>query len=147
MLHSLSFSLSLFLSFSLFSFFSLGSRQNIDDSDSTEFYKHRVIVKDGSIKMATVSTLSKTGILCVWIPDSIIFLNWYRTTGRTGIGKESVPLKSIVFESNSRLTRIGSEILSQSSLQSILIPSNVEILESKYFYRCKSLSSIIFELN
>jgi hypothetical protein len=37
-------------------------------------------------------------------------------------------LSSITFESNSRLTRIESETFSSSSLQSILIPRNVEIL-------------------
>jgi hypothetical protein len=56
-------------------------------------------------------------------------------------------LSSISFESNSRLTRIESSAFSPSSLQSILIPSNVEILGSKCFSSCESLSSITFESN
>jgi hypothetical protein len=45
------------------------------------------------------------------------------------------------------LTRIEQEAFSFSSLQSILIPSNVEILGSKCFADCGSLSSITFESN
>jgi hypothetical protein len=45
------------------------------------------------------------------------------------------------------LTRIESRAFYDSSLQSILIPSNVEILGSKCFSNCKSLSSITFESN
>jgi uncharacterized protein YuzB (UPF0349 family) len=60
-------------------------------------------------------------------------------------------LSSITFESNSRLTRIESFAFSSSSssssLQSILIPRNLKILESKCFSHCYSLSSITFESN
>jgi hypothetical protein len=56
-------------------------------------------------------------------------------------------LLSITFESNSRLTRIEPGTFSCSSLQSILIPSNVEILGSACFHFCTSLSSITFESN
>jgi hypothetical protein len=56
-------------------------------------------------------------------------------------------VSSMTFESNSCLTRIESEVFSSSSLQSILIPRNVEILGSGCFSRCKSLSSITFESN
>jgi hypothetical protein len=45
------------------------------------------------------------------------------------------------------LTRIESGAFSNSSLRSILIPRNVEILGSKCFYGCTSLSSITFESN
>jgi hypothetical protein len=45
------------------------------------------------------------------------------------------------------LTQIEDEAFSFSSLQSILIPSSVEILGSKCFLWCKSLSSITFESN
>jgi hypothetical protein len=54
---------------------------------------------------------------------------------------------SITFESNSHLTRIESEVFSFSSLQSILIPRNVEILGSERFSYCESLSSMTFESN
>jgi hypothetical protein len=53
----------------------------------------------------------------------------------------------MIFESNSRLVRIESKAFSYSLLQSILIPRNVEILGSKCFSSCKSLSSIEFESN
>jgi hypothetical protein len=109
---------------------SLGSRQRINDSDSTKFYERRVIVKGGSINTVTHCTLSNTEILGGWIPNSIIFLNWHRPDDELGFVKEPVALQSIVFESNSRLTRIESKIFSKSSLQSILIPRNVEILGS-----------------
>jgi hypothetical protein len=53
----------------------------------------------------------------------------------------------IVIESNSRLTRIESAVFYQPSLQSILIPSNVEIRGSSCFSDCESLLSITFESN
>jgi hypothetical protein len=49
------------------------------------------------------------------------------------------------FESNSRLAQIESEGFSNSSLESMLIPRNIDILVSKCFYEYKSLSSITFE--
>jgi hypothetical protein len=45
-------------------------------------------------------------------------------------------LSSITFESNSRLTWIESKAFFESSLQSILIPNNVEIIGSYYFSSC-----------
>jgi hypothetical protein len=45
------------------------------------------------------------------------------------------------------LTRIDSEAFSFSSLQSISIPRNVEILGSRCFFNWTSLSSITFESN
>jgi hypothetical protein len=56
-------------------------------------------------------------------------------------------LSSITFESNSHLTRIESEALLGSSLQSILSPWNVEIFGSRCFSFCQSLSSVTFESN
>jgi hypothetical protein len=126
---------------------SLGSREKIRDSDPTAFFTRRVVVKGGSITIVTLCILGNADILRVWIPDSIIFLNWDRPVGRFGIGKRYGPLESIVFESNSRLTQTESELFYDSSLQSILIPSGVEILGSKCFSRCKSLSFITFESN
>jgi hypothetical protein len=48
---------------------------------------------------------------------------------------------------HSQLIRIESDAFSCSSLQSIVIPSSVEILGSSCFSRCESLSSISFESN
>jgi hypothetical protein len=56
-------------------------------------------------------------------------------------------LLSIKFESNPHLTRIESEAFSSSSLQSILILRNVEIVGPKYFSLCESPSLIPFESN
>jgi hypothetical protein len=102
---------------------SLGSRQRIDDSDSTIFYERRVVVKGGSINTVTRCRLCNTEIVHVWIPDSIIILNRHHPTDEWSVGNKPWPLTSTVFESNSRLTRIESDIFSNSSLQSILIPS------------------------
>jgi hypothetical protein len=54
-------------------------------------------------------------------------------------------LSSLLFESESRLTRIEFSAFSSSSLESIMIPRNVEILCSSCFSCCESLSSISFE--
>jgi predicted metal-binding protein len=45
------------------------------------------------------------------------------------------------------LARIESEVFYESSFESIIIPSNVEILGSKCFSECNSFSSITFESN
>jgi hypothetical protein len=126
---------------------SLGSPQRTGDSDSTKFYERRVIVIGGSINTVTLCSLKNTEILRVWIPNSIMFLNWQWETREFGFGKEHGALKSIVFESNSRLTRIEPETFSDSSLQSMVIPNNVEILGWGCFSNCESLSSITFESN
>jgi hypothetical protein len=124
---------------SLFTFMlqslSLESRQRIVDSDSTDFYERRIVVTDGSINTITRSTLSDPEIERVWIPHSILNLNW------------RWQIDSVVFESNSRLTRIESEAFLYASLESILIPSNVEIFGSYCFSHCESLSSVTFESN
>jgi hypothetical protein len=122
-----------------------GLKQRINDSDSTKCYERRVTAIGGSINTVTHCALSNTEILRVWIPNSIIFLNGPRSTGPDSIGKKHGALKSIVFESNSRLTQIELGIFSYSSLESILIPRNVEILGSICFLVCQSLSSITFE--
>jgi hypothetical protein len=54
-------------------------------------------------------------------------------------------LSSILFESDSVLKLIHQGAFSNSSLQSIIIPRNVEILGSSCFSKCTSLSSIQFE--
>jgi hypothetical protein len=56
-------------------------------------------------------------------------------------------IKSVSFESNSRLTRIESEAFSDSSLQSIIIPRTVEILCSQCFFSCHALKSVPFQSN
>jgi hypothetical protein len=126
---------------------SLGSTQRIGDSNFTTFYERRVVVRGGSINTVQLCALSNPEIVRLWIPNSIIVLNWNRTIDPFDIDKEPEPLKSIVFASNSRLTRIESETFYGTSLQSILIPRNVEIFGSECFSNCRSLSSITFESN
>jgi hypothetical protein len=128
-------------------FQSSGGKQRIDKSDSIKLYERRVVLRNGSINTVTPCTLNGSQILRVWIPDSIVFLKWYRSKLEFEFGKERHALKFILFELNSRLTWIESEAFSSSSLQSILIPKNVEILESKCFEYCHSLLSIAFESN
>jgi hypothetical protein len=121
---------------------SLGERQAIPHSDWTAFYERRVIVKYGSINPVPLCDLNKLGnteIPRFWIQDSIIVLKWPRTGNVTGFPKSNRSPQCIRFESNSQLTRIESELFSFSKLQSISIPSNVEILGSKCFYFCTSL--------
>jgi hypothetical protein len=112
-----------------------GSRQKISDSISTKFYERRVVVESGSVKTVILSVGSDSEIVSAWIPNSIVIVK-----GRWNI-------RLIIFESNSHLTRIESKAFSESSLESILIPKNVEILGSECFSYCKSLSSITFESN
>jgi hypothetical protein len=114
---------------------SLGLRQRICEPDSQTFYERRIVVRDGSVKIVRRSTLKDTLISHSWLPDWIVSL-----TGHWS-------LQFIIFESNSHLARIESEAFSNSSLQSIFIPKNVELLGSRCFYTCKSLSSITFESN
>jgi hypothetical protein len=56
-------------------------------------------------------------------------------------------ISSILFEWNTHLRVIASEAPSKSPLQSVLIPSNGEILDSQWFSDCNSFSSITFESN
>jgi hypothetical protein len=106
---------------------SLGKKQRIDGSDSTEFSERRVIVKNGSTNTVT--------LLRFWLPNSIVILE---------ARKELV---WIVFEFNSHLAQIEESTFFCSSLQSSVIPSTVQILGSKCFLYCKSLSSVSFESN
>jgi hypothetical protein len=93
---------------------SLGRSQRIAETDSAQFDERRVAVENSSVM--------SNEVLCVWIPNLIFFLNWDQ------------PTQSFGFESNSHLTQIASNAFSYSSLQSILIPRNVEIRGSKIFF-------------
>jgi hypothetical protein len=54
-------------------------------------------------------------------------------------------LKSLLFESGSRLSRIEMCAFEESGLIEIVIPASVEILDANCFAECRSLSSITFE--
>jgi hypothetical protein len=119
----------------------------MDRSHSTKLYERPIVVKEGSIKTVGISAVSDSGILEVWIPNLIVFLNGFPKVGQFGFLEKLRPFHSILFESNSRLTRIESNAFHKTSLQSVLIPNNVGILGSNCFSCCKSLSSITFESN
>jgi hypothetical protein len=87
--------------------------------------KELIVVWNGSIDLVTLSSQDGDLIGRSWIPNSIVSL------------KRHWKFQFILFESNSHLTRIESFTFYKSSLQSILIPRNVEILGSKCFSSCK----------
>jgi tRNA A-37 threonylcarbamoyl transferase component Bud32 len=106
----------------------------------SKLYFRRIVVRDGIIKgNFPVSECSSAGSQN-WIPRD------FQTFQHNFLLKSKL-ISSILFESDSHLTRIESKAFSSSSLESILIPRNVEILESKCFSSCESLSSITFESN
>jgi hypothetical protein len=100
----------------------------------------RTIAENGSVKDEFCLNRANSGFELVWIPNSI--RGW-----APNLWEKSGQIHSISFESNSRLIRIESDAFSFSSLQSIEIPRNVEILGSSCFSDCNSLSSISFESN
>jgi hypothetical protein len=100
--------------------------------------QRRIVVEKGKFKSPSINSVVYSNPGRVWFDGSIPILphRLFRTSPR---------LSSVSFESNSRLLRIGSEAFSESSLRSILIPRNVEILCSDCFSSCKSLFSVSFE--
>jgi hypothetical protein len=56
-------------------------------------------------------------------------------------------LCAIIFESNSRLQRIGSEAFCWTLLKHITIPSSVEQIGMACFSSCEALSTVVFEAN
>jgi hypothetical protein len=101
------------------------------------FFGRRMFVNDGRLENQSYSEHRDAEVIRVWIPQSgavELMMSW--------IGKEVL---EIAFEGGSPLRRIESEAFSSSSLASIVIPRNVEILCSSCFSGCQSLSSITFE--
>jgi hypothetical protein len=76
----------------------------------------------------------------MWIPGSMTVLAAQSLY-------ENRETEKITLESQTWLTRIESRVFSSSSLESIEIPLNVEILGLWCFCYCSSLSSILFESN
>jgi hypothetical protein len=102
--------------------------------------QRRIVVENGSIKSPYLYAKIYSDPVQVWFDASILILPFrlFRQTRR---------LRSVSFESNSRLTRTEFEAFLRSSLRSILIPRTVEILCSGCFSSCKSLTSVTFESN
>jgi hypothetical protein len=102
-------------------------------------YYRRIAVRDGFIEGLTRCKEESASISQAWVPDSIVMVT-------AGWHQKHLQFRWLIFESNSRLIRIESRAFS-GSLESIVIPSNVEILSSSCFSGCKSLTSISFESN
>jgi hypothetical protein len=58
-----------------------------------------------------------------------------------------VLVKSVTFDCDSKLTRIGKCAFRETALDSIHLPSSVEVLCEECFYMCKSLASVTFDCN
>jgi hypothetical protein len=116
-----------------------------DDDDEAEeetgegilFFGRRVFVRGGCLEYPIRAEDPKSHVMRGWVPG-LNGLEWMFG----GIAKSAC---IISFELESRLTRIESSAFSRSSLQSIIIPRNVQILCSWCFSDCRSLSSISFE--
>jgi hypothetical protein len=96
-------------------------------------------VRDGSIEELTEMSaeLRDENAVRVWIPDSISILKYksFHHFDR---------FLAISFESNSRLIRIESFAFAYSSLESIVIPRNVQFIDGSAFIHV-SISSISIE--
>jgi hypothetical protein len=100
-------------------------------------FGRRVFVKGGCLEYRICAEHAESHVIRGWIPG-VNGLEWC-------FGSFAKSVCIISFEWESRLTRIESSAFSGSSLQSIVIPRNVEILCSSCFSCCESLSSISFE--
>jgi hypothetical protein len=99
--------------------FALQSSTERQTDDSSLFPIRRVTVGNGIAQFFRCSSPNVSAVRRIWIPRSVeagTFADW----------RLRKSLSSITFESDSRLTRIESYAFSSSSLQSIVIPRNVE---------------------
>jgi hypothetical protein len=102
--------------------------------------QRRIVVESGTAQSASIQTGLYRDPARVWFNESMSVLPNH-------LFHRSKTLDFVSFESNSRLTRIGSHAFSFSPLHSILIPRNCQILCSDCFFWCKSLQSVTFESN
>jgi hypothetical protein len=107
--------------------FLAGPNPGWDESAATVVCHRRIVVRDGSIEGVALIQWDSFATTRALVSESILRV-------RAGCFKMSREFHSISFESNSRLIRIESNAFSFSSLQSIVIPSSVEILGSSLFY-------------
>jgi hypothetical protein len=92
----------------------------------------RFVIQNGLVEKAIVLEGAFRDIVRVWIPCSILNLGQY-------CFKNCLRLCFVSFEFNSRLTQIPESTFCQSSIRSIVIPWNVEILSACCFQGCESL--------
>jgi hypothetical protein len=100
------------------------TERHTDNSHS--FHIRRIIVRKGFAQFARRAAPRVSIARRIWIPRSLQAVAFANK-------RFSQSLSSITFESDSRLTRIESSTFSRSSLQSIIIPRNVELLCSLCF--------------
>jgi hypothetical protein len=98
------------------------------------------IVTKGCEETVLILSAQESRFPLVWIP-------WSIREFRAECFEGCKAIQSFSFELCSGLIRIESSAFSFSSLKSIEIPRNVEIVGSSCFYKCGSLSSISFESN
>jgi hypothetical protein len=100
----------------------------------------RKIVNLGSLETMSILNLERLEFPRAWIACSITALS-------ANCLKGCKTIQLLAFESNSRLNRIESFAFSSSSLRSIEIPRNGEILGSSCFSACQSFSSLLCRSN
>jgi hypothetical protein len=90
------------------------------------------------LKQIKFQALGGTLIESILIPSNLEILDSFCFFGCHS-------LKSITFESSSKLKQIERQAFGGTLIESILIPSNLEILDSDCFFGCHSLKLITFE--
>jgi hypothetical protein len=114
--------------------------KNGKKDQKNDFCERKIVVRDGPIEEVTEMSAEfcDENAVHLWIPDSISIVKYksFHNFDR---------FLALSFESNSGLIRIESKAFYGSSLESIVIPSTVQILGSSCFSFCKSLSSLSFE--
>jgi hypothetical protein len=118
----------------------VGSKGTTPKDHAKMFSIRQKIVTEGCAETVFILSAQECHFPWVWIPWSI-----REFTAKCFEGCKAI--QSFSFEFSSRLTRIESEAFRCSSILSIDIPRNVELLGSSCFSSCKSLSSISFESN
>jgi hypothetical protein len=107
-----------------------------DKSPDTVVYDRRIFVRNRSIDVVALLQQRSASTPRVWVSESILPVC-------ADSFKGSKKFRSISFGSNSRFTRIESKAFSQSSLQSIMIPSQVQSINGSAFLRVNLLSCLI----
>jgi hypothetical protein len=97
-------------------------------------------VKEYSMETLLIASAGLLVVRKSWIADSI-------TTFSGKLFEVWKGIDLLLFEPNSRLIQIEFSAFRGSSVKSMKIPGNVEILRSSYFFYCKLFSLISFESN
>jgi hypothetical protein len=117
-----------------------GGPKKATKSHAKRFCIRRKAIRAGGVENVLLDHPESLDLPGAWISESI-------TAVSAKYFKECGTIRSVVFESNSRLIQIELSAFCTSSIESIEIPLTVEILGFSCFYECKSLSPISFESN